>query len=167
LGCMPWASRRWAGCAHRRTPGHSLDAKMVARASYAGVRHEPGRGRRPSRGSLRDRPPPGPWFPRGPAGSTPSMDSCQVQDKTHLRLGQGATNTRLRQSTLKGALDPRPDPTPPNIAASISEIWPIFLHAKYPSTTSLVCQRAWVAKVFAPQNSTFPGRFSQRLVPFT
>jgi hypothetical protein len=41
-------------------------------------------------------------------------------------LGRGATDARLLEGTLEGALDPRPDPTPPNIAVSISEILPFY-----------------------------------------
>jgi hypothetical protein len=77
LGGMPEAPRSWAWCAHRRTPGHSRDAKRVARASYVGAGLEPGRVWLPGRGSLRVRLPPGPRFSRGPAGSTPSADSCR------------------------------------------------------------------------------------------
>ncbi len=37
-----------------------------------------------------------------------------------------ATDARLREGTLEGVLDPRPDHTPPNIVVSTSEIWQIY-----------------------------------------
>jgi hypothetical protein len=57
---------------------------------YVGPRLESGRGDDPSATHPWGRPPPGPWFSRGPADSTPGAGSCRVA----YRVGSGISPSR-------------------------------------------------------------------------
>jgi hypothetical protein len=60
-------------------------------------------------------PPPRPWFPLGPAGSTPGADSCHDACRAGAQAWPDPMNPSPRSPPLVGALDPRPDPTPPTL----------------------------------------------------
>ncbi len=70
------------------------------------------------------RSPPEPWSPRGSADSTPGAGSCRVWVRVPAEPGpHGTSDAGFKWRALLRALDPRPDPTPLNIAISISVIW--------------------------------------------
>ncbi len=56
-----------------------------------------------------------PWFPRGPAGSTPGADSCHDACLAGSQAWPDPRDPSPRSPPLLGARDPRPDPTPPTL----------------------------------------------------
>jgi hypothetical protein len=82
---------------------------------YVGPRIESGQGDDPSVTHPWRHPPPRPRFQRGPAGSTPGAGSCHDSCQAGLQARPDPRNPSPRSRPLVGALDPRPDPTPPTL----------------------------------------------------